>query len=162
MVTNGCPCGYYQDIKKECKCHTGEIQKYLKKISGPLLDRIDIHIEVPSMKFQSISSEPEGESSAAVKERVNAARKIQKERFDGTGVYCNCHMSAKMVKKFCKLTDDVANLLRSAIDKMGLSGRAHDKILRVARTIADLSNSPDIAMDHVTEAIQYRSLDRYF
>jgi len=159
---NPCPCGYFQDPRKECKCSSGEIQKYLKKISGPLLDRIDIHIEVPAVKFQNLSNETFGDSSSVIKSRVNEARMIQRQRFKGTGIYCNANMSSKLIKKFCKLKEDSMNLLKTTIDKLGLSGRAYDKILKVARTIADLEKSESIEIHHISEAVQYRSLDRYF
>jgi len=159
---NPCPCGYFQDTRRECKCGTGEIQKYLKKISGPLLDRIDIHIEVPALKYSSLSDETPGENSEVIKKRVNASRRAQLERFKGTKVFCNAGMGSKMLKKYCHLSQDGVNLMKTAIDKMGLSGRAHDKILKVARTIADLEGKQEIETAHLGEAIQYRSLDRYF
>ena len=159
---NPCPCGYYNDIRKQCKCSTGEIQRYLKRISGPLLDRIDIHIDVPAVKHHALSSEPTGENSETIKKRVNEARLIQKKRFKGTKIYCNAHMNSKMLKAFCQLKEDSINLLKTAIDKLGLSGRAYDKILKVSRTIADLEKSETIEIQHISEAIQYRSLDRYF
>ncbi|MFH1824915.1 MAG: YifB family Mg chelatase-like AAA ATPase [Candidatus Firestonebacteria bacterium] len=159
---NPCPCGYFQDTRKECKCTTGEIQKYLKKISGPLLDRIDIHIEVPSVKFQNLSNETYGDSSSVIKNRVNKARAIQRQRFKGAKIYCNANMNPRLIKKFCELKEDSMNLLKTAIDKLGLSGRAYDKILKVARTIADIEESETIEIQHISEAIQYRSLDRYF
>ncbi len=159
---NPCPCGYFQDTRRECKCGTGEIQKYLKKISGPLLDRIDIHIEVPALKYSALSDETPGESSEEIKKRVNASRKTQLERFSGTKVFCNAGMGSKMLKKHCHLKEDCVSLIKTAIDRMGLSGRAYDKILKVARTIADLEGAADIETSHLSEAIQYRSLDRYF
>lgn len=159
---NPCPCGYFQDTRKECRCSSGEIQRYLKRISGPLLDRIDIHIEVPAVKYQVLSSEPSGENSETIKNRINKARLIQKKRFEGAKIYCNANMNSKHIKKFCQINEESINLLKTAIDKFGLSGRAYDKILKVARTIADLDNKESIEIQHISEAIQYRSLDRYF
>ncbi len=159
---NPCPCGYYGDGRKGCKCSMHEIQRYLKKISGPLLDRIDIHIEVPAVKYQQLSTEATGDSSELIKKRVNASRNIQRQRFSGTKIYCNAHMSSRHIKKFCVLDEESHTLLKTAIDKFNLSGRAYDKVLKVSRTIADLENSENILVQHISEALQYRGLDRYF
>ena len=159
---NPCPCGFSGDTRKECKCGSGLIAKYLKKISGPLLDRIDIHIDVPAIRNTELISDAAGESSQCVKKRVKAARKIQTERFKGTGLFYNAAMPSKMLRKYCKLDGECITLLKLAIERFGLTGRANDKILKIARTIADLEGSPAISSTHLSEAIQYRNLDRYF
>jgi len=157
---NGCPCGYYADPKKACRCTPNKIQKYLSKISGPLLDRIDIHIEVPSLKYKELTSDTEAESSREIKKRVDEARKVQDKRFKKEDIYFNSQMSHKQIKKFCKLNHAAAELLKTAIQELGFSARAYDKILKVARTIADLTDSKNIQAEHISEAIQYRNLDR--
>ncbi|MFH1005973.1 MAG: YifB family Mg chelatase-like AAA ATPase [Candidatus Latescibacterota bacterium] len=158
---NPCPCGYFSDPKKECTCTPQAIQKYMSRISGPLLDRIDIHIEVPAVKYQDLSGKPTGESSEVIRERVNRARQIQIERFrEREGVYSNAGMAPKDVRTFCKVDAQGNDLLKMAITKLGLSARAYDRILKVSRTIADLEGMPDIRPEHISEAIQYRSLDR--
>jgi len=157
---NPCPCGYLTDTKKECHCTPNQIQKYMSKVSGPLLDRIDIHIEVPSVKYKDLSDESSGEKSETIRERVKIARDIQLKRFKEDRIYSNSHMSYKMVKKYCKLDDASRDLLKIAITELGFSARCYDKILRVSRTIADLEGKPYICAAHVSEAIQYRSLDR--
>lgn len=158
---NPCPCGYYTDPSKECSCTLPQIQKYLAKISGPLLDRIDIHIDVPAVKFKELISSSQGESSKSIRERVTRAREIQLRRFkDYPGVYSNASMNNKLVKKFCQIDSTGEELLKNAITKLGLSARAYDRILKVARTIADLEASENIKPHHLSEAIQYRSLDR--
>lgn len=159
---NPCPCGYYGHPVRECTCREGTASKYLSKVSGPLLDRIDIHIEVPPVDFEKLSDVHKGESSAKIRERVEKARKIQQERFKGTNVNCNAQMNAAMTREFCVASDAALKMLQLAFDKLGLSARAYDKILRVARTIADLDNSEIIEANHIAEAIQYRSLDRKF
>ena len=158
---NPCPCGYYTDPGKECTCAPPQIQRYMAKISGPLLDRIDIHIEVPAVKYKELSSENKGESSADVRERVIAARQIQLERFrELNNIYNNGDMGPKEIRQFCKLDSSGSELLKMAMSKLGLSARAYDRILKVSRTIADLENSDFILPQHISEAIQYRSLDR--
>ncbi|MDX2196932.1 MAG: YifB family Mg chelatase-like AAA ATPase [Cytophagales bacterium] len=158
---NPCPCGYYNHPEKECVCGPGVVQKYLNKISGPLLDRIDIHIEVTPVKFEQISSDRKNEPSELIRNRVIKARDIQRKRFEKhEGVYSNAMMSSQMVKEVCKINEQGKLLLQKAMERLGLSARAYDRILKVARTIADLSNSDDIKIEHLAEAIQYRSLDR--
>ena len=158
---NPCPCGYFSDPGKECTCSPPMVQRYLSRISGPLLDRIDIHIEVPAVKYKELSGTAAGEPSLKIRERVEAARKLQLERFgDFPLLFSNARMDSKEIRRFCKLDDQGNELLKMAITKLGLSARAYDRILKVARTIADLENSPDIRPEFVSEAIQYRSLDR--
>jgi magnesium chelatase family protein len=157
---NPCPCGYYTDPAKQCRCNTTKIEKYLSKISGPLLDRIDIHIEVPAIKYKELVSQDNPESSAVIKERVKKARNIQLKRFQTEGIFANSHMNHRQIKKYCAVTPEAQDLLKAAIEELGFSARAYDKILKVARTIADLDRSEDIQAEHVSEAIQYRSLDR--
>jgi magnesium chelatase family protein len=138
-----------------------QIQKYMSKISGPLLDRIDIHIEVPAVKFKDLAAEPSGEKSAAVRKRVNSARKVQLERFESEKkIFCNAHMESRDIQRYCSICDDSRGLLKMAITKLGLSARAYDRIIKVARTVADLEAMDNIASSHISEAIQYRSLDR--
>ncbi|MCB0821994.1 MAG: YifB family Mg chelatase-like AAA ATPase [Bacteroidales bacterium] len=158
---NPCPCGYYNHPEKECSCAPGIVQRYLNKISGPLLDRIDIHVEVVPVPFRELSEERAGEKSDSVRERVIAARKIQEKRFaESKGVYSNAQMSSKQLRQICKLDETGATLLKNAMEKLSLSARAYDRILKVARTIADLDASENIKPEHLAEAIQYRSLDR--
>jgi magnesium chelatase family protein len=158
---NPCPCGYHGDPSHECTCTPFQIQRYMARISGPLLDRIDIHIEVPAVKFKELSGQPTGEPSKAVRERVNAARGVQLDRFkDEKSIFCNAHMESKEIRRYCPIDDDSKELLRQAITRLGLSARAYDRILKVSRTIADLESAPDILPQHISEAIQYRSLDR--
>ena len=158
---NPCPCGYYTDPAKECTCLPGEIQKYLSRISGPLLDRIDLHIEVPALKYRDLASREAGEASTGIRARVTRAREIQNERFKAIqGLYANAGMQAGEIRRFCRLDAAGEELLKTAITKIGLSARAYDRILKVGRTIADLAGSEYIRPAHIGEAIQYRSLDR--
>jgi len=159
---NPCPCGYFGDATRTCTCTPMQIHKYLAKISGPLLDRIDIHIEVPRLPQEKLLQETQGESSAKIRERVMRAREIQAKRFAGTNIYFNAHMNSKQIREFCPLSSDVKDILRSAISRLDLSARAYDRIIKVARTIADLEGSENIEVHHIGEAIQYRSLDRKF
>jgi magnesium chelatase family protein len=160
---NPCPCGYYTDPAKECTCNPLQIQKYMSKISGPLLDRIDLHIEVPAVKYKELTSKQLGEPSGSIRERVLCAREIQRNRFHGRGgLYCNADMQSKEIQTYCRLEPASEELVKMAITKLGLSARAYDRILKVSRTIADLASSPGIRPEHVSEAIQYRSLDRNF
>ena len=158
---NPCPCGYYNHPDKACVCSPGVVQKYLNKISGPLLDRIDLHVEVTPVSFNELSAISLGESSNEIRERVIAARKIQEDRFEkNNGVHANAQISSKILKEICEINQDGKDLLKKAMDKLGLSARAYDRILKVARTIADLEKSENIQTNHLAEAIQYRSLDR--
>lgn len=160
---NPCPCGHYGDTKRECRCSPLQIQRYRNKISGPLLDRIDIHVEVPAVNYDQLSSAQRGESSEQIRGRVMKARKIQHERFRGSRrVHCNAGMGAKDVHRHCRLDDDAQTLLKMAITDLNFSARAYDRILKVSRTIADLEGAETIACNHVQEAIQYRSLDRQY
>ncbi len=158
---NPCPCGYFGDSGHECNCTPMVIQKYLSRISGPLFDRIDIHIEVPTVKFKELAGKPTGEPSEVIRQRVNKARQTQLERFRGeSGMFCNAHMESKEIRKYCQIDSASQDLLKVAITKLGLSARAYDRILKVSRTIADLEASPEILPQYISEAIQYRSLDR--
>lgn len=157
---NPCPCGNYFNPQKICHCSSTQIKRYLGKISGPLLDRIDIHIDVPQVKYRELSGSEETESSKAIRQRVEEARRIQRERFGPEGISCNAQMNNRLIKKFCTLEKEGRGLLNMAISELSLSARAYDKILRVARTISDLAKSEVIPAEHVAEAIQYRSLDR--
>ncbi|MBN1326433.1 MAG: YifB family Mg chelatase-like AAA ATPase [Candidatus Cloacimonetes bacterium] len=161
---NPCPCGYYgsQNESHSCICSLGNIQKYRARISGPLLDRIDIHVEVPQVHYNDISSLPTGEKSSEIRKRVDQARDTQLARFSEEGIYSNSQMSPRLIRKYCKLDGEARELLKMAMDKMGLSARAYDRILKVGRTIADLSGSMRISSNHISEAVQYRSLDRKF
>ncbi len=158
---NPCPCGYYGDPNKSCTCPPPQIQRYLAKVSGPLLDRIDIHIEVPAIKFKELSSERRGEASALIRQRVEEARQVQLKRFENEReMFCNADMPPADVRRYCPIGEESRALLKNAIEKLGLSARAYDRILKVARTIADLETSEKIEANHISEAIQYRTLDR--
>jgi magnesium chelatase family protein len=158
---NPCPCGYYNHPEKDCVCSPGIVQKYLSKVSGPLLDRIDLHVEVTPVSFYELNTSRKSESSKDIRERVMKAREIQAKRFkDKEGVYANAQMSSKQLREVCEIDEAGQNLLKNAMEKLGLSARAYDRILKVARTIADLGNSENIETVHLAEAIQYRSLDR--
>ncbi len=158
---NPCPCGYYNHPEKDCVCAPGIVQKYLNKISGPLLDRIDIHVEVTPVSFNELSAERVSEKSVSVRQRVVKAREIQEKRYaNKEGVYCNAQISSKKLREVCKINESGTELLKTAMERLGLSARAYDRILKVARTIADLDGSENIETNHLAEAIQYRSLDR--
>ena len=158
---NPCPCGYFNHPEKECSCHPGAVQKYLNKVSGPLLDRIDLHVEVTPVPFQQLNNKVKGETSSQVLERVINARNIQLKRFiDYENTYTNSQMSSKLLQSICVISPNSDKLLKRAMEKLNLSARAFDRILKVSRTIADLGESPDILDEHIAEAIHYRNLDR--
>ncbi len=157
---NPCPCGYLSDPRHQCTCTPGQIYRYRRRVSGPLLDRIDIHIEVPAVPYKELSTEYAGETSEVIRQRVVAARGVQLERFRSDRIYCNGQMKTRHIKKYCKLKDDAQNLLETAMQKLALSARAYTRILKLSRTIADLESSAEIHSHHISEAIQYRTLDR--
>lgn len=157
---NPCPCGFYGHPTKKCTCSPKTVESYMSRVSGPLLDRLDIHIEVPATDYDKLADSAKGETSAEIRERVNKARKIQLKRLEGTGITCNAKMTPSQTKELCVLTEDAEKKFRLAFERLGLSGRAYDKILRLARTIADLDESELIEVRHIAEALQYRSLDR--
>jgi magnesium chelatase family protein len=159
---NPCPCGYFNDTRRECTCTPIQITRYLGKISGPLLDRIDLQVEVAALKGEEIASLESGETSASIRERVEAARAIQRERFRRTPIQCNAEMSSRHMRKWCELDPPCRRLLLQAIDRLSLSARAHDRILKVARTISDLAGRERIETTHIAEAVQYRALDRSY
>jgi magnesium chelatase family protein len=157
---NPCPCGFYTDTQHECTCSPITIQRYRSRISGPLLDRIDIHIEVPAVKYKELAERSPGESSEAIRERVNRSRELQLKRFEGAPFFCNAQMGARDLRAHCQVDSAGERLLELAINRLGLSARAYTRILKVARTIADLEDGGPIQAHHLSEAIQYRSLDR--
>jgi magnesium chelatase family protein len=160
VALNPCPCGYRTDPRRQCQCTPPQIERYLNKISGPLVDRIDIHIEVPAVPFQELSSAATGTSSTDMREQVQRARRMQAERFRGLSVRANAQMTTRQIRKFCPLDKRCAQLLKDSVNELGLSARAHDKVLRVARTIADLAGAEQIGPEHIQEAVNYRMLDR--
>ncbi len=157
---NPCPCGYRNDPRRSCNCSPPQIERYMGKISGPLLDRVDIHVEVPAADFNELSSKKLGTSSSEIRELVVAARKFQFERFSGSSILYNAQMSSRQIREYCPLDAESMNLLKMSVNEMGLSARAHDKVLRLARTIADLDASEPIKIEHLSEAVNYRMLDR--
>lgn len=159
---NPCKCGYYGDPNRECTCTAGQIQTYLGRVSGPMLDRFDLHIEVPAIDYDELSDKKKGEPSLSIRERVNKARKIQLERYKNSGIYCNAQLTPPLMDKYCSLSDEGQKILKNAFEALGLTARAHNRILKVARTIADLAGSETIQTAHLAEAIQYRSLDKKF
>jgi magnesium chelatase family protein len=162
---NPCPCGFHNDqSSRECRCTEPMIQRYLSKISGPLLDRIDIHIDVPAVKYKELRGGAAPEGSEQIRARVMAAREIQLQRFAGAGekIYCNAQMQSRQIRTYCELSPDCERLLERAMQQQGLSARAHDRILKVARTIADLEGASALDPKHIAEAIQYRTLDRTY
>jgi magnesium chelatase family protein len=159
-AANPCKCGYYGDPSRNCTCSFKDAENYLSRLSGPFMDRIDIHIQVPTLKYNEFQSMKPEESSAEIKKRVNRARKIQQERYGRYGIYCNAHLKGSMIREFCRVDMEGRRILQSAFDKLNLSARAYDRILKVARTIADMEESELIDSSHLAEAIQYRALDR--
>jgi magnesium chelatase family protein len=160
---NPCPCGFFGDSTRDCHCSPPQIQRYVAKISGPLLDRVDIHIEVPAVKYKELRGDAEIEGSDAVRERVLRARRVQLERFAGEkNIYANAQMPPKLLRKFCGISAEGEQRLENAIARLSLSARAHDRILKVSRTIADLDAAENIEPRHLSEAIQYRTLDRTY
>ncbi|HAC25272.1 MAG TPA: magnesium chelatase, partial [Cytophagales bacterium] len=158
---NPCPCGYYNHPEKQCVCGPGVVQRYLSKISGPLLDRIDLHVEVVPVSFDEMTAQRQSESSDVIRERVVRAREVQTSRFANQDtIYCNAMMPSNMVKEICVINEAGVKLLKTAMERLGLSARAYDRILKVSRTIADLAGTEEIKIEHLAEAIQYRSLDR--
>ena len=157
---NPCPCGFFGDPKRKCRCAPQQVERYRERISGPLLDRIDLHVEAPAVSFDDLRSDETGEPSAAIRERVFACRKVQQKRFGPGKVRVNARMSSQQFRKYCTLDSDGEGMLRMAMEQLNFSARAHDRILKVARTIADLGGSEAIGGEHVSEAIQYRTLDR--
>ena len=161
-ATQECPCGYFNDPSRECTCTPPLIQRYVSKISGPLLDRIDIHIDMPAVKYRELRNDSGGEASETIRRRVMSARQRQLRRYAGEKIYCNAQMSPRQIRKYCEISAECERLLETAMSRLGLSARAHDRILKVGRTIADLEASEQIQTAHVSEAIQYRSLDRSY
>jgi len=158
---NPCPCGWYGDPQHSCSCGSVGVQRYLARVSGPLLDRIDLHLEVPAVAYQALADRGAGEPSEALRERVDRARLVQRERFaKRPGIYANAHMAARDIRAFCRVSDSADALLRTAISRLGLSARGYHRVLKIARTVADLDGKPELESQHVSEAIQYRSLDR--
>jgi magnesium chelatase family protein len=157
---NPCPCGYFSDPKHECHCTHTQIHRYRSKISGPLLDRMDIHVEVPAVPYKDLMQDVDAEPSVNIRKRVTAARNIQSKRFVKTKIFSNAQMRSRHIKKHCKIDNASCRLLETAIDKLGLSARAYNRVLKISRSIADLAGEPDIRVDHISEAIQYRNLDR--
>ena len=159
---NPCPCGYYGSIDKSCSCKPEQIRRYINKISGPLLDRIDIHIEVNKVKYEELGKLEKTQDSKAIRKKVNEARNIQIERYKEYNIFSNSELTPKLIEKYCKLGYKEKEILKNAFEKLGLSARAYGRILKVARTIADLDKSINIKIEHLAEAIQYRSLDRKY
>ena len=159
---NPCPCGYYGHPTKECTCSKNAVEKYLAKVSGPLLDRVDIHIEVPPVDYNDITKKVKAEKSEDIRKRVNKARDIQNKRFKNSNTNCNAKMTPSETRKYCVLSQEAEMMMKAAFESMSLSARGYDKILRVARTIADLDAQENILPQHVAEAVQYRSLDRKY
>lgn len=159
---NPCPCGFFGHPTRKCTCTQNAVAKYLNRISGPMLDRLDLHIEVPPVDYESLKSRGNEETSAEVRQRVNRARELQVKRYAGTGITCNARLTASMLSEFCQMTDDAEALLKASFDRLGLSARAYDRILKVARTVADLEEKEKIEVSHIAQAIHFRSLDRKY
>ena len=159
-VPHGCPCGYVTDPKRRCKCTPNQVERYLSRISGPLIDRIDIHVDVPAVPFAELTSKRDGTDSAAMRGQVITARARQTERLADLDILTNSQMSSRQLREFCQLDDSGVDLIKQAVYELGLSARAHDKVLRISRTIADIEEAESIEAHHIAEAIQYRRLDR--
>jgi magnesium chelatase family protein len=159
---NPCQCGYYGDELHNCTCTPPLIQRYLARVSGPLLDRIDVHIQVPAVKYKELAQDEKSEESSVIRERILSARRIQCKRLESFGIHCNAQMTPRTLRRFCRLDSESEKQMENAITRIGLSARAYDRILRVSRTMADLENSQNIHARHVAEAIQYRTLDRTY
>ncbi len=159
---NPCPCGYFGHPGKKCTCSPTVVSNYLGRVSGPMLDRLDLHIEVPPVEYDALSSNEKFETSAQIRERVNTARKLQQKRYEGTGVTCNARLTSKLIRQFCPLTENASQALKSAFERLNMSARAYDRILKVARTVADLDGAKIIDTPHIMQAIQLRSLDRKY
>lgn len=159
---NPCPCGYYGAKGKNCTCSKTQISKYIHKISGPLLDRIDIHIEVEAVSYEKLEKEEKQQSSETIRKKVNMARKIGQKRYENYGIYANAQLTPKLVEKYCKLGIKEKEILKNAFEQLGLSARAYTRILKVARTVADLEQKEEIELSHIAEAITYRNLDRKY
>jgi magnesium chelatase family protein len=161
---NPCPCGFWNDPTRECRCTPLQIQRYVGRISGPLLDRIDIHIDVPAVKFRELTGDPppDAEDSDTIRGRVIGARQRQRERFAHEGIFSNAAMTPRLIRTYCRIDSESETMLERVMARLGLSARAYDRILKVSRTIADLDEADDIASDHVAEAVHYRSLDRTY
>jgi magnesium chelatase family protein len=157
---NPCPCGYLGDTRHQCSCSPFQVHRYRQRVSGPLLDRIDIHVEVPAVPYKDLSKDYCGENSEQIRRRLQGARQVQIERFKKDGIYSNAKMRSKHIKKYCVLDPEAQNIIETAMHKLGLSARAYTRILKVSRTIADLAGSDYINAEHISEAIQYRTLDR--
>jgi magnesium chelatase family protein len=157
---NPCPCGHFMDPRQTCKCSHHQIRKYRNRISGPLLDRMDIHVEVPSVAYSELVNPPGAESAADIRERVSKARRIQSQRFENLNMHANAQMKNRHIKKFCRIDEPCIQILQAAVDKLGLSARAYNRIIKIARTVADLEGDPEIRPAYIAEAIQYRTLDR--
>lgn len=159
---NPCPCGFFGHPTRECKCSANAVHKYLAKVSGPMLDRIDLHVEVPPVDYNDLNGDKGEETSSEIKARVNKARSIQSERYKGTGITCNAGLTPSLIRKYCILTDDAEKYLALSFERLGMSARAYDRILKVARTIADLDGCEIIEKRHIFSAISFRSLDRKY
>ncbi len=159
---NPCQCGYFGHPTRKCTCRSGAVAKYLSKISGPLLDRMDIHVEVPPVEYEELSRAKPSESSESIRERVNKTRLVQQKRFAGTGISCNARITPATIHEFCRMTDEASKVLQMAFDRLKLSGRAYDRIVKVSRTVADLDGDEIISSQHIMEAIHYRTLDREY
>jgi magnesium chelatase family protein len=162
MATQPCKCGFHNDPTHDCGCSPAQIQQYIARISGPLIDRVDIHIDVPAVKYRELIANDTSENSATIRERVAAARKVQQQRYANEKLFSNAQMGPRLIRKYCSIDDACQRLLEQAITKKGLTARAYDRILKVARTIVDLEASEKILSPHISEAIQYRSLDRNY